>query len=618
MDQARSRSHRWSRRQRALVLLSAGGLVAAAIVAAVLLLGRGGDGHSVQVQALWYGVAPDGRTVGGVTPVDITAVDDDPRTPLSVDVRGLRASGAGPMWTAATSVAGVQAVLISGVDPRDRQLRYALREAIDGPSAGALLTVGSLAALDGAKLTRTTTMTGTVLPDGSVGQIAGLAAKVRAAARAGFSRVLVPTAERQVLDDRTGKTVDLARLGRTAGVEVTPVKSVPDAYALMTGRPVHASGPPAPPMNAGIARMLTRRARMLIVAADRDAAALASGRAAAANIAALVRTARQALARRDPVLAFAAAAEAAQLGRVALASARLEAAATHTPLRVLSQRVRRGADRSLTEISAAVRSVAQTPVRKVAQLTALADTLAWGDFALTSMTVAQRRLERVRTRVQLDEIVQFLEVARFEAATYMTACAESLRYLGGAPMTDGTIDRLNAYTDLIAYAADTNRTYAESLGLATTDRSYLGQLITESDGLTGAVPAAFSGLRGPTAIPALRMSVALLEYVESTQLVNDLTLRNANGDDGPPNLAPIKDPATVRTQALNADEIAQGRIRAIAAAGLDPSFVRWNSRWGADLAFGRLPNTTGEQTLHGLEFQWFAVLQGRLLSALGR
>ena len=51
-------------------------------------------------------------------------------------------------------------------------------------------------------------------------------------------------------------------------------------------------------------------------------------------------------------------------------------------------------------------------------------------------------------------------------------------------------------------------------------------------------------------------------------------------------------------------------------AHLDPSFVQWNSRWGADLALRRLPNTTEEPTLHGLQFQWFSVLQSRLLAAL--
>lgn len=63
-------------------------------------------------------------------------------------------------------VAGVQAVLIAGVDPRRQQLEYSMKEAIDGPSAGALLSVGSLAAIRSAKISRSTTMTGTVLPDG--------------------------------------------------------------------------------------------------------------------------------------------------------------------------------------------------------------------------------------------------------------------------------------------------------------------------------------------------------------------------------------------------------------------------------------------------------------------
>jgi hypothetical protein len=79
------------------------------------------------------------------------------------------------------------------------------------------------------------------------------------------------------------------------------------------------------------------------------------------------------------------------------------------------------------------------------------------------------------------------------------------------------------------------------------------------------------------------MSVALFEYVQTTQLVNDLSQRHEKSNHGAPNLAQIADPATLRTQAPTADEIAHRRIRDIAAAGLDPSFVHWNSHWGADL-----------------------------------
>jgi hypothetical protein len=514
-------------------------------------------------------------------------------------------------------------VLISGVDPRIKQLTYSLGEAIDGPSAGALLGVGSLVALRGSRISASTTMTGTVLPDGSVGPVGGVATKVQAAAAAGLTRVLIPSVQRSVLDPKTGRPIDPVKLGRSVGVEVKPVRSLADAYALMTGQPEQSSAVESPPIEPGVLRMLTRRSRALIAAAKRRVTELSSRaggsvKSAPANITALLSAAERALARGDPVLAFAAAAEAAQSGQVAVASARLHAAARHVPLRELAAQVSRQAERSLTSIRAEVRANAELPMTRIAQLTALADTLAWGDFALTSIRIVQKRLKTVRTEAELDEIVRFLEVARFEAATYMPACAESLAFLRGRPMTDipRTVGLLNAYTELIGYGAASNRTYADSLGLGTSARNYLGQLIAESDALTGAVSPEFRDTRGPTALPALRLSAALLEYVQTTQEVNDLTYRA--GHDLPPNLEPIKEPATVRSEAQAADELAGTQIHAIAAAGLDPSFVQWNREWGADLAFRRLPDTTDEQALHGLQFQWFAVLQSRLVTALSR
>ena len=227
----RSRRTEWIAAGLAAVLI---GLGLALIVG---VTGRdSGDGNTVQVDALWYGVAEDGSIQGGTTQVDIEAVEDDPKTPLSVDLSGLRAAGAGPMWTAETAVAGVQAVLVSGVDPRTKQLRYSLGEAIDGPSAGALLSAGSLAAIRESTISDSTTMTGTVLPDGSVGPVSGVVEKVRAAAEAGFTRVLIPSGLEEVLDEETGRSVDPVRLGLSIGVEVKPVKNLPDAYALLTGQ----------------------------------------------------------------------------------------------------------------------------------------------------------------------------------------------------------------------------------------------------------------------------------------------------------------------------------------------------------------------------------------------
>jgi hypothetical protein len=599
--------------------------IAAGLAAVFIALGFGlifgviardsGDGSAVQVDALWYGVAKDGSVQGGTTPVGIEAVEDDPKTPLSVDLSGLRAAGAGPMWTAETAVAGVQAVLVSGVDPRTKQLRYSLGEAIDGPSAGALLSAGSLAAIRESTISDSTTMTGTVLPDGSVGPVSGVVEKVRAAAEAGFTRVLIPSGLDEVLDEKTGRSVDPVKLGRSIGVEVKPVKNLPDAYALLTGQAEERSALTSPPIHAAIPRMLTRRSRALITTANRRVNDLASG---ADSVRALVTAAQRALDTGDPILAFAAAAEAAQAVRLSEASARVRAAANRMSLGELKAQLSAEARRSYASIRAEMQATAEFRVTKVAQLPALADTLSWGNFALTSIRVAQERLKSARTKAELEEIAGFLAVARFEAATYMPACEESLRYLGNQQITDvdAIVGRLNAYTDLLAYAADSNRVYAKSIGLGKDKNSYLAQLIEQSDGLTSWVSKDFPRFRSPTAQPALRLSVALLEYVETTQLVNNLTLEPSRETDLPPNLVPIDDPSMVRTQAQNADEIARTQIHDISAAGLDPSFVQWNSRWGADLAFGRLPGATDEQKLHGLEFQWFAVLQARLLTNL--
>jgi hypothetical protein len=607
---------------------------AAVAVVAALLLGvvtfatsdRKGN-HRVTVQALWYGTSSEGQVVGGVTPVAITAVADDPDSPLAVDLRGLQAKGAGPMWTAATSVAAVQAVLESGVDPRIGQLQYSLTEEIDGPSAGALMTVGSLAAIAGESISDSITMTGTVLPDGSVGAVAGIPAKIRAAAKAGFAQVLIPIGSEVSVDPSTKIAVDTIEQGKSLGVQVTPVGSVPEAYAILTGKPLEKPEAASAPIDAQILQLLTARSEALIVSAQAQEASLkallggaASSEAAQAgsqSVETLIIAAQDALSQNDPVLAFAAASEASLSARRQTVSATLQAASAR-PLAELTAQVAQEAEESRVLINAEVRRTAEFPVTKIAQLAALGPTLAWGDFALSSINIVKDRLKAVTTFAELVDIAQFLEVAQFEAEIYMTADAESLQYLGVRPMSDtkATVDLLDAYVDLLNYAARSNRIYAESLGLETSSSRYLTELIRESGSqATIDAPETFK-LRGPTAQVSRRLGVAMLSFVETTQLVNDLTQGAAGNRDEPPNLEPIKDQAQVRTEAETGRQIARSQVRKIHAAGLDPSSIQWHSQWGADLAFGRLPNTSDEQKLHGVVFQWFAVLQSRLLIAL--
>jgi hypothetical protein len=611
------------RRSRGVWIAACAVAVLAVAAIAIMLVTRRDDDpgpgkDTVRVSALWYGQAADGSIRTGVTPVDITPRLDDPRTPLSLDQRGTRAAGAGPAWRAATAVALAQAVLIAGVDPRLGQIKYALKESIDGASAGGLLSAGTLAALHGTRVRNTATMTGAVLPDGSIGPVDGVAAKVQAAKDAGFDRVLVPVGEAR--DLVTDDPVDLEALARKLHVQVTPVTSVPDAYALLTGARTTgatATNTRAPtPIDPGLLAMLTRRSRALLAATPQPpATAPATTRT---NVRAWRATARRALAAHDPVRAFAAAAEAAQAAREETAVARLRAAARRgasLPSRIAQ--VRTTATRSAATITAALRATAQTPVTKIAQLAALPDVLSWGVYGLTASDVARERLSTVRTEAQLEEVVRFLATARFEAGVYLPATAAALPYIGRTTIDDvpAKVGLFDAYAGLLADAANANRTYARSLQVD--DTAYLSQLIDAAHTFTGATPPVFRDLRGRTAQPALRMAAALLEYVETTQLTNDLTAPRDAREDRPPNLLPIKSVAAVRTEAATAAAITRDQARTLTAAGRNPSYLQWNSRWGELLAFRRLPRTTDEQALHGLEYQWFAVLQSRLLTALG-
>lgn len=63
---------------------------------------------------------------------------------------------------------------------------------IEGPSAGAALTVSTIAALEGKQLNHSVMITGTINPDGTIGQVGGISAKAQAAKETGATLFLVP------------------------------------------------------------------------------------------------------------------------------------------------------------------------------------------------------------------------------------------------------------------------------------------------------------------------------------------------------------------------------------------------------------------------------------------
>lgn len=66
---------------------------------------------------------------------------------------------------------------------------------IEGPSAGAALTLATIAALENKSTNSSVTITGTIAPDGSIGPVGGILAKAKASKDIGATLFLVPSGQ---------------------------------------------------------------------------------------------------------------------------------------------------------------------------------------------------------------------------------------------------------------------------------------------------------------------------------------------------------------------------------------------------------------------------------------
>lgn len=82
-----------------------------------------------------------------------------------------------------------------GISPAEYDLTYSIltnASLVGGPSAGAPLTLATMAALQNKSLKEDVIMSGSIQPDGSIGKVGGILEKAKAAEREGFEKFLVP------------------------------------------------------------------------------------------------------------------------------------------------------------------------------------------------------------------------------------------------------------------------------------------------------------------------------------------------------------------------------------------------------------------------------------------
>lgn len=136
---------------------------------------------------------------------------------------------------------------------------------VDGPSAGGVTCLAILSAIDGRELPQDFAMTGTILPDGTIGVVGGVPEKMRAAAKAGVKRIFIPAFLR-IFKDAKGKDIDLSRLAEELKVELHRVENISEAYAILH----HLPSPDSGHINVRSMTKLPRATEDLLVAVYKD------------------------------------------------------------------------------------------------------------------------------------------------------------------------------------------------------------------------------------------------------------------------------------------------------------------------------------------------------------
>ena len=151
--------------------------------------------------------------------------------PLRVLISNDAAAGASDTAQSSVWMAAMAAVMnrndaLSGV-----RITMEYSDFMDGPSAGAVTCLAILSALDGRAFPDDFAMTGTIMPDGTVGCVGGVHLKLRAAIAAGKRRFCIP-AVRRFEQNASGVFEDLFTIGAEQGVEIMPVWNIDESYAF--------------------------------------------------------------------------------------------------------------------------------------------------------------------------------------------------------------------------------------------------------------------------------------------------------------------------------------------------------------------------------------------------
>lgn len=151
--------------------------------------------------------------------------------PLKVAFSGDTPQGSGEQIQGSVWLAAITASMLCN-DPLDGvRIMVEFSGRMDGPSMGGVMCLAIMLAMEGKEIPPDFAMTGTIWPDGSIGVVGGVSAKMRAAAARGVRRICIPAFQRFEPDTFT----DLHQLGKDLGMTVYPVCNIKEVYQIAKG-----------------------------------------------------------------------------------------------------------------------------------------------------------------------------------------------------------------------------------------------------------------------------------------------------------------------------------------------------------------------------------------------
>ncbi len=196
---------------------------------------------------------------------------NQPVVSCSIPTPGIR----NDQWQASAWMAAFVASRRLDLQVSDYEFNVNATGVIDGPSAGMELTASLIALIKNVAIKPDRVMTGSVNPDGTIGPVGGIAAKLEAASRMqlthpdGSTNVIkyvgIPVGQRLEFHKDENKFVDLIERARELKLTAIELKDVDDAYFFLTDQRLENSSMSAPVTTPQISLAAINRLRTVQV-----------------------------------------------------------------------------------------------------------------------------------------------------------------------------------------------------------------------------------------------------------------------------------------------------------------------------------------------------------------